>query len=114
MKQLKQVYSVLPNYSGNYRNNSVNIILKCIIKKRRPQGKLVWFHVASVGELLSIIPLLEKLEKIKEIKLIVKDAKKEFISALKNVSDPEKKRKIIGNLFIKILIKLSIFWIYSI
>ena len=35
-------------------------------------------------------------------KLIVKDAKKEFISALKNVSDPEKKRKIIGNLFIKI------------
>jgi len=35
-------------------------------------------------------------------KLIVKDAKKEFISALKNVSDPEKKRKIIGKLFIKI------------
>ena len=35
-------------------------------------------------------------------KLIVKDAKKEFLSALKNVSDPEKKRKIIGNLFIKI------------
>ena len=35
-------------------------------------------------------------------KLIVKDSKKEFISALKNVSDPEKKRKIIGNLFIKI------------
>ena len=35
-------------------------------------------------------------------KLIVKDSKKEFISALKSISDPEKKRKIIGNLFIKI------------
>ena len=30
------------------------------------------------------------------------NAEKEFLSKLKNVSDPEKKRKIIGNLFIKI------------
>jgi 3-deoxy-D-manno-octulosonic-acid transferase len=22
----------------------------CIIKKKKPQGKLVWFHAASVGE----------------------------------------------------------------
>ena len=43
----------------------------CIIKKKKPQGKLVWFHAASVGELLSIVPLLEKLEKIKEIKSIL-------------------------------------------
>ena len=28
--------------------------------------------------------------------------KKEFLKQLNNVSDPEKKRKIIGNLFIKI------------
>ena len=35
-------------------------------------------------------------------KLIIKNSGKEFIKALKNVSDPEKKRKIIGNLFIKI------------
>ena len=36
----------------------------CIIKKKRNAGKLVWFHAASVGELMSIIPILEKFEKI--------------------------------------------------
>ena len=37
-----------------------------------------------------------------KINLIYVDAEKEFITKLTNVSDPEKKRKIIGNLFIKI------------
>ena len=43
----------------------------CIIKKKRTLGKLVWFHAASIGELMSIIPILEKFEKIKEIKTIL-------------------------------------------
>mgnify|MGYP001404728139 CR=1 FL=1 len=37
---------------------------------KRKKGKLIWFHCSSVGELLSIIPLVEKLElnhKIKQI-----------------------------------------------
>ena len=37
-----------------------------------------------------------------KINLIYVNAEKEFIKNLKNISDPEKKRKIIGNLFIKI------------
>ncbi len=37
-----------------------------------------------------------------KINLIYVNAEKEFIKGLKNISDPEKKRKIIGNLFIKI------------
>jgi len=37
-----------------------------------------------------------------KINLIYVNAEKEFLTKLKNVSDPEKKRKIIGNLFIKI------------
>ena len=37
-----------------------------------------------------------------KIKLIYVNAEKEFIKKLNNVYDPEKKRKIIGNLFIKI------------
>ncbi len=37
-----------------------------------------------------------------KINLIYVNAEKEFIGKLKNISDPEKKRKIIGNLFIKI------------
>ncbi len=39
--------------------------------KNRPKGKLVWFHGASVGEILSIMPLVKKLEKNKEIKTIL-------------------------------------------
>ena len=37
-----------------------------------------------------------------KINLIYVNAEKEFINKLKNISDPERKRKIIGNLFIKI------------
>ena len=37
-----------------------------------------------------------------KINLIYVNAEKEFLRKLKNVSDPEKKRKIIGNLFIEI------------
>tara|TARA_Y100001960_G_scaffold180812_1_gene189644 strand:+ start:305 stop:1870 length:1566 start_codon:yes stop_codon:yes gene_type:complete len=42
-----------------------------------------------------------------KINLIYVNAKKTFFRKLKNVSDPEKKRKIIGNLFIKIFEKYS-------
>lgn len=41
------------------------------IKKIRTSGKLIWFHASSVGETLSIIPILEKIEKIKNIKTIL-------------------------------------------
>ena len=42
-----------------------------------------------------------------KINLIHVNAEKEFLKKLKNVSDPEKKRKIIGNLFIKIFERYS-------
>ena len=32
-------------------------------KKRRNKGKLIWFHGASVGEIKSIIPLIEIYQK---------------------------------------------------
>ena len=46
--------------------------------------------------------VLNTFKKKLKINLIYVNAKNEFIMKLKNVSDPEKKRKIIGNLFIKI------------
>jgi len=40
-------------------------------KKLKINGNLIWFHGASVGELQSIVPLLEKFEKNKKIKQIL-------------------------------------------
>ncbi len=42
-----------------------------IFKKNKTKGKLIWFHGASVGELQSIIPMLEKFEKSKNINKIL-------------------------------------------
>ena len=43
----------------------------CFFSKEKRGGNLIWFHGASVGELYSIMPLLEKLEKNKKISQIL-------------------------------------------
>ena len=42
-----------------------------IFSKKRDRGNIVWFHASSVGEILSIVPLIEKLENNKSIKKIL-------------------------------------------
>ena len=40
----------------------------CFFSKNRGNGKLLWFHGASVGEIQSVIPLIERFEKKKVLK----------------------------------------------
>ncbi len=42
-----------------------------LFSKKRKKGNLIWFHAVSVGELLSIIPLVKKIEKNKKISQIL-------------------------------------------
>ena len=42
-----------------------------IYKKKRSKGRLIWFHCSSVGEFLSIVPLIQEFEKIQRIKSIL-------------------------------------------
>ena len=39
----------------------------CLISKERGNGKLVWFHGSSVGEILSVIPIIKKYDNDKSI-----------------------------------------------
>ena len=43
----------------------------CFFSKKRAQGNIIWLHGASVGEIQSVIPLIEKFERDKKINQIL-------------------------------------------
>ena len=43
----------------------------CFFSKKRKSGDLIWIHVASIGELISVIPLIYEIENISKIKQIL-------------------------------------------
>ena len=43
----------------------------CFFSKKKKEGQLIWFHGASVGEILSITPILNKLEKDPKISQVL-------------------------------------------
>ena len=43
----------------------------CFFSKKRGQGKLIWFHGSSVGEIMSVLPIINEYEKNNSIKKIL-------------------------------------------
>ena len=72
-------------------------------------GKKLYCIFVNTGLLRKYeeIQVVKTFKKKLKINLIYVNAEKEFLKKLKDVSDPEKKRKIIGNLFIKIFERYS-------
>ena len=56
----------------------------CLFSRKRNKGNLIWIHAASVGELMSVIPLIDKLEKNKDIKTIL-------VLSLIHISEPTRR-----------------------
>ena len=81
--------------------------IKLIKEVRQQVGNNKVICALSGGVDSSVVAQLLNKAIGKKLYLIYVNAEKEFLRKLKNVSDPEKKRKIIGNLFIKIFERYS-------
>ena len=56
-------YRILKNKEDKFRIKEKF----CFPSKKRGRGKLIWFHGSSVGEILSIVPIIKKYDKDKSI-----------------------------------------------
>ncbi len=61
------LYRVLKGKESKHRFFERYAVKSCL----RNSGKLIWFHCSSVGELLSIVPIVEKFEANSKIKQIL-------------------------------------------
>ena len=43
----------------------------CFFSKKRNAGKLIWFHGSSVGEIMSVIPIIKKYDNDKSVDTIL-------------------------------------------
>ena len=59
----------------------------CFTSRIRNKGKLIWFHGSSVGEIISVIPIIRKYEKNRNIKnILITSSTLSSSKILKNMS----------------------------
>ncbi len=61
------IYRILKNKEDKFRVKEKF----CFPSEKRGRGKLVWFHGSSVGEIMSIIPIIKKYDKDRTINKIL-------------------------------------------
>ena len=61
------IYRILKNKENKFRVKEKF----CFSSKKRGRGKLIWFHGSSVGEIMSIIPIIKKYDNDKSINKIL-------------------------------------------
>ena len=61
------IYRILKNKEDKFRVKEKF----CFPSEKRSRGKLVWFHGSSVGEIMSIIPIIKKYDKDRTINKIL-------------------------------------------
>ena len=60
----------------------------CLFSKKRGSGKLIWFHGSSVGEILSVVPIIKKYENDKSIsKILITSSTLSSSKVLEKISD---------------------------
>jgi len=86
-------------------SGGVDSLVAAVLLQKVFQNNLVCIYVDhGLQRLQEADYLLNNLSKKLQLNIIAVDAKQKFLSALKNISDPELKRKKIGELFIDVFI----------
>ena len=83
------IYQLISVLRG--KENPKRLWERWVIKQiKRPSGKLIWLHAASVGESLSLLPLIEKIiADNPKINILITSTTKTSAEILEKISEPQ-------------------------
>ena len=73
------------------KENPKRLLERWVTKQiKRPSGKLIWLHAASVGESLSLLPLIKKIiADNPKINILITSTTKTSAEILEKISEPQ-------------------------
>ena len=83
------IYQLISVLRG--KENPKRLLERWVTKQiKRPSGKLIWLHAASVGESLSLLPLIEKIiADNPKINILITSTTKTSAEILEKISEPQ-------------------------